>query len=195
MTNELAVFQDRIRKMWHEGEYWFSVTDVVAVLTDSPNPRNYWAHMKRKVQGKEFRELLDKVQQLKLQASDGKTRLTDCADEATAQAIMHFIPWHAGQKQHRGHVYAIQAIGVGLVKLGYTAKDVSRRLETLRLMSPVPLTLIWNHAATPDDELLLHKHFASYRRHGEWFDLRGLDIPYELSTVLASPDQKEEKVS
>ena len=49
MADELVVFQDRIRKVWHEGEWWFSVVDVVSVLTDSPNPRNYWAKMKQRL--------------------------------------------------------------------------------------------------------------------------------------------------
>ena len=49
MANELEVFQDRIRKVWHENEWWFSVTDVVGVLTDSTKPRNYWAVLKRRL--------------------------------------------------------------------------------------------------------------------------------------------------
>jgi hypothetical protein len=47
MADELAIYQNRIRKVWYEGEWWFSVVDVIGVLTDSPNPRRYWMDMKR----------------------------------------------------------------------------------------------------------------------------------------------------
>jgi hypothetical protein len=82
----------QIRHVWHDGRWFFSVIDVVGLLTDTPVPRNYWADMKRKIQDEGFRELLEKIQQLKMLASDGKQRLTDAADAETLLRIIQSIP-------------------------------------------------------------------------------------------------------
>jgi len=71
--NKLVLFEGkRIRRIWHEGEWHFSVVDVVEVLTDSPSPRKYW----NKVKEREFIQLeLSPIwRQLKLPAEDGKMR-------------------------------------------------------------------------------------------------------------------------
>ena len=92
MADELAVFQDRIRKVWHHDEWWFSVVDVVGVLSDAPVPRNYWADMKRHVQAEGFIELLEKIQQLKMPSADGKHYKTDAGNTETILRIIQSIP-------------------------------------------------------------------------------------------------------
>ena len=82
----------QIRHVWHDGRWFFSVIDVVGILTDAPVPRNYWADMKRKIQDEGFRELLEKVQQLKMLSADGKQRLTDAADAEAMLRIVQSIP-------------------------------------------------------------------------------------------------------
>lgn len=77
----------QIRHVWHEGRWFFSVIDVVGLLTDAPKPRMYWADMKRNIQTEGFIELLDFFQQLKMLAPDGKQRLTDTA--AAAGRLKH----------------------------------------------------------------------------------------------------------
>lgn len=63
----------------------------------------------------------------------------------------------------------------GLLKIG-RAVDVQRRLAQLKGMSPVPLTVLWSRETDNTDlESKLHRYFASYRRHGEWFDFQGSD--------------------
>jgi len=70
--NKLVLFQSReIRRLWHEDEWVFSVIDVVAVLTDSVNPRDYWYKMKIRVKGEEGFEPSTVCRQLKMQAPDG----------------------------------------------------------------------------------------------------------------------------
>ena len=81
-----------IRRVFHEGRWFFSVIDVVGLLTDAPKPRNYWADMKRTIQTEGFSQLLEKIQQLKMVASDGKQRLTDAADAETMLRIIQSIP-------------------------------------------------------------------------------------------------------
>jgi DNA-damage-inducible protein D len=76
----LVVFQDKkIRRIWHEEEWFYSVTDIVEVLTESQTPRQYWGVLK----GRET-QLLTICLQLKLPADDGKLRLTDCVNTKNA---------------------------------------------------------------------------------------------------------------
>ena len=92
--NKIQVFNDqRVRTIWdREQEKWyFSVVDVVAVLTDSDNPRRYLSDLKRKLK-KEGSELYENIVQLKLPASDGKMRLTDVADQQQLFRIIQSIP-------------------------------------------------------------------------------------------------------
>ena len=76
----LIVFQDKkIRRIWHKDQWFFSIVDVVEVLTDSTIPKRYWADLKTKLKEESF-EPYDKIVQLKLPAEDGKLRETDCAN-------------------------------------------------------------------------------------------------------------------
>jgi len=81
-----------IRRVWHDERWFFSVIDVVGLLTDAPVPRNYWADMKRTIQIEGFVQLLEKIQQLRMKAADGKQRLTDAADTETLLRIIQSIP-------------------------------------------------------------------------------------------------------
>jgi DNA-damage-inducible protein D len=81
-----------IRRVWHDGRWFFSVVDVIAVLTDSDAPRQYWNDMKRRVEDEGFRELSAKCLQLKMRALDGKMRATDAADTETMLRITMSIP-------------------------------------------------------------------------------------------------------
>lgn len=84
--------KERIRVVSHKGEPWYSVVDVVGLLTDAPTPRNYWAMMKERIQDEGFVEVLTKCEQLKMLATDGKMRLTDAANEQTLLRIIQSIP-------------------------------------------------------------------------------------------------------
>lgn len=87
----LIVFQDRkIRRTWHQGEWYFSIVDTVAALTDSPTPRQYWG----KVKEREFEKLqLSPIWvQLKLKSADGKEYGTDCAATEAMFRIIQSIP-------------------------------------------------------------------------------------------------------
>src|SRR3989344_6007332 len=89
--DKIVVFQDKkIRRIWHNEEWYFSVVDVVEVLTDSPTPRQYWG----KVKNREFIELeLSPIWvQLKLPAEDGKLRETDCVNTKNAFRLIQSIP-------------------------------------------------------------------------------------------------------
>ena len=90
--NKLVVFQDKkIRRIWHNGEWYFSVIDIVQVLTDSNNPRNYWSMLKKREEEAGI-ELSTNCVQLKLEAPDEKLRETDCANTKSLFRIIQSIP-------------------------------------------------------------------------------------------------------
>ena len=86
---KLAVFEDKqIRRIFHKGEWYFSIIDIVEVLTGSSNPRRYWSDLKTQItEGEGFVQLYGKIVQLKLLASDGKMRETDTANTETVFRI------------------------------------------------------------------------------------------------------------
>jgi DNA-damage-inducible protein D len=81
-----------IRRQWHDDRWFFSVVDVVAVLTDSPAPRQYWGNLKQRIQDEGFSELLSRCLQLKMRSLDGKRYATDAADTETMLRIIQSIP-------------------------------------------------------------------------------------------------------
>ncbi|MDA3838967.1 MAG: Bro-N domain-containing protein [Candidatus Delongbacteria bacterium] len=92
-TNKIAIFKGKeIRKTIHNGEWWFSVVDVVAVLTDSTNPRDYWYKMKIRVKSEDGIELSTNCLQLKLESTDGKKYKTDCANTESVFRLIQSIP-------------------------------------------------------------------------------------------------------
>lgn len=91
--NKLVVFQDkRIRRILMDDEWFFSVVDVVAALTDSVNARDYWFKMKKRVHSEDGIELSTLCRQLKLESSDGKKYSTDCANVKGMFRIIQSIP-------------------------------------------------------------------------------------------------------
>lgn len=95
--NKIQLFENKaIRTAWDEEaqQWYFSIVDVVAVLTEQPTPRsasNYWAKLKERLKA-EGAQLLTNCQQLKMTAADGKKRLTDVADTEQLLRIIQSIP-------------------------------------------------------------------------------------------------------
>lgn len=90
-------FDDKVRKIWHrqEEEWYFSIVDVVSVLTDQETPRSastYWAVLKKRLKEEGANELLTNCKQLKMKATDGKMRKTDCASTEQLLRIVQSIP-------------------------------------------------------------------------------------------------------
>jgi len=96
MTNEstkMAVFRGRtIRKVVYENEWWFSVIDVIGVLTDSSRSSAYWTAMKARVKSEGGVELSTNCRRLKLESADGKKYETDCANAEALFRIIQSIP-------------------------------------------------------------------------------------------------------
>ena len=89
----LAIFKGRqIRKIIHNNEWWFSVIDIIGVLTGSDRARKYWSDLKKKLTVEGYIEVSEKIGQLKMEAPDGKMRETDCANTETMLRIIQSIP-------------------------------------------------------------------------------------------------------
>ncbi|PKP16130.1 MAG: hypothetical protein CVU06_15250, partial [Bacteroidetes bacterium HGW-Bacteroidetes-22] len=84
----------QVRTEWDEfaEKWWFSVVDIVEVLTGSNIPKRYWSDLKRKLTKEGYSELYDKIAQLKFAAADGKYYATDCANTETMFRIIQSIP-------------------------------------------------------------------------------------------------------
>lgn len=147
--NKLKLFENKkIRYVWNaeEEDWYFSVVDVVEVLTDSERPRKYWNDLKRKLSD-EGSELSDKIGQLKLPATDGKNYLTDVLSTKNILRLIQSIPspkaepfkmWLAQVGNDRLEEYADpeKAIARGAEYYrakGYTEGWINQRLQTIEM--------------------------------------------------------------
>ena len=154
MNNDaIQLFEDQpIRSAWdaEREEWYFSVVDVVGVLTDQKDQRgasNYWAKLKQRLKAEGADELLTNCQQLKLKSKDGKRRLTDVADTEQLLRIIQSIPspkaepfklWLAqvGRERIEETIDPEQAIDRALetyLKKGYSEEWVHQRLLAIRI--------------------------------------------------------------
>lgn len=95
MENEAKLFErQKVRTHWDKKEekWYFSVIDVISILTESTNPRDYWFKMKTRVKTEDGLELSTVCRQLKMKASDGKMRETDVAETQVLLRIIQSIP-------------------------------------------------------------------------------------------------------
>ena len=152
MKNEIQLFEDqKIRVAWdaEREEWYFSIVDVVGVLTDSPDyntGRKYWNKLKQRLKD-EVNELVTNCHQLKMRAADGKNRLTDVADTEQLLRIIQSIPskkaepfkaWLAmvGRERIEETIDPEQAIDRALetyLKKGYSEEWVHQRLLAIRI--------------------------------------------------------------
>lgn len=103
METKIAIFKSKqIRKTLFENEWWFSIIDVVSVLTDSENPRDYWYKMKVRVKAEEGSELSTKCRQLKLESSDGKKYETDCTN---TEGVFRIIQRNSDSRSFKSHLW------------------------------------------------------------------------------------------
>ena len=92
-NNELVLFENRtIRRQEYNSEWYYSVVDVIEILTESKNPNDYWYRLKKRMEEEELVELSTNCRKLKLIAQDGKSRQTDCTNRETIFRIIQSIP-------------------------------------------------------------------------------------------------------
>lgn len=94
-VSNIKLFESKkIRSEWNEREqrWYFSVIDIIEVLTESNRPRKYWNDLKKKLETEGYDQLSENIGQLKLEAEDGKKYLTDVADAETLMRLIQSIP-------------------------------------------------------------------------------------------------------
>src|SRR5690349_20975162 len=90
MSQEITLFEkQQLRRIWHKGEWYYSIVDVITFLTESKQPRQYWANLKKRVTTEGFDETLAQIETLRLKSADGKLRETDTANR---QTLLRLIP-------------------------------------------------------------------------------------------------------
>lgn len=147
--NSIKLFgSDKIRAVWDdEQEKWyFSVVDVVAVLTESPNPQTYWRVLKKRLKD-EGNETVTNCNGLKMPAADGKMRLTDVADTEQLLRIIQSVPspkaepfkmWlakvgTARLDQMQDPELSIQQAMIDYKRLGYSDNWINQRLKSIEI--------------------------------------------------------------
>ena len=148
-NDKIQLFEDkRIRTAWDEEkeEWYFSIVDVIAVLTDSPNPQTYWRVLKKRLKD-EGNETVTSCNALKMTAADGKRRLTDVADTEQLLRIIQSIPspkaepfklWLAqvGRERIEETIDPELTIDRALetyLKKGYSREWINQRLQAIQV--------------------------------------------------------------
>ena len=147
--NEIQLFDGKqVRYVWDEEQekYFFSVVDVIQVLTDSENPRKYWSVLKTRLK-QEGSEMATNGSQLKLPASDGKSYLTDVADTEQVFRLIQSVPskkaepfklWLAALGQERMNQLQDPELSIEQAikdyrRLGYSEDWINQRIKTIEI--------------------------------------------------------------
>ncbi len=147
--DKIQLYQDsKIRTLWDsDAEKWYiSIVDVIAVLTDSKRPRKYWSDLKAKLK-KEGSELSEKIGQLKMKSSDGKSYTTDVADTEQLFRLIQSIPspkaepfklWLAQIASERLDEMQDPEISIDralkqYLELGYSENWINQRLKSIEI--------------------------------------------------------------
>jgi prophage antirepressor-like protein len=149
MKDSIKIFdQKKVRTLWDESteEWYFSVIDVIEVLTDTDRPRKYWNDLKNKLK-REGSELSEKIGQLKMTAPDGKKRLTDVASTDQLFRLIQSIPspkaepfkqWIAQVAKERldqmqDPELSIEQAMMDYKRLGYSDNWINQRLKSIEI--------------------------------------------------------------
>ena len=145
----IRLFEERkVRAIWddEQEEWYFSIVDVISILTDSPNPRKYWSVLKTRLK-REGSELTTNCSQLKMQATDGKKYLTDVANTEQLFRLIQSVPspkaepfklWIAQVAKERldqmqDPELSIEQAMADYKRLGYSDNWINQRLKSIEI--------------------------------------------------------------
>ena len=144
----LAIFEGKqIRRIWEDERWWFAVVDVIAVLTQSAKPRDYWYRMKKREQESTGLDLSTDCRHFKMEAPDGKSRDTECADFEHMLRIIQSISspqaepfkrWLAKVGKQRIDELENPELAVDRMKadyraMGYSDEWIVKRLQSINI--------------------------------------------------------------
>ena len=157
-TNDnLVLFENsKIRRTEHNDEWYYSIVDVIEILSESKNPRDYWYRLKKRMEEEELSELSTNCRRLKIPAKDGKIRETDCANREGIFRIIQSIPspnaepfklWFAKLAEERiqeiiNPSLAIERARQTYLKKGYSDEWINARIKGIPARDE--LTDEWN---------------------------------------------------
>ncbi|WP_071132607.1 BRO family protein [Alterileibacterium massiliense] len=205
MDNDIKLFEgNKIRSSWdrEKEEWYFSIVDIIGILTESENPRKYWSVLKTRLK-KEGNELATICSQLKMKASDGKMRNTDVADIQGIFRIIQSVPspkaepfkmWLAEVGKERidetiDPEITIDRALVTYLKKGYTREWINQRLQAIQVRKE--LTDSWqDHGVTQGKEYAILTNEISKawsgmttRQHKELKGLKKENLRDNMSTT------------
>jgi hypothetical protein len=217
--SEISLFQGtEIRKVFHENEWFYSIIDIVTIITGTEQPTRYWNELKHQLENVEKLELFGKTEKLKVVAQDGKLRPTECADAETIFRIIQSIPspkaepfkrWFAKVAYERIQEIQNPEIAARRAMMFYKAKGypdewISNRIKTIAVRKE--LTDEWQRRGVEDskdyavltdiiNKETFDKHVQEHKIHkclNKTDDLRDHMTPIELAlTMLAETTTKE----
>lgn len=191
-NKEMVLFENsKIRRQLYNGEWYYSIIDIISILTASNRPKKYWSDLKKKLEGEGFFQTSEKIGQLKMSASDGKKRPTDCANRETIFRIIQSVPspnaepfklWFARLAEERiqeviDPSLAIERARQTYLKKGYNEEWTNTRIKGIGARNT--LTNEWkNRGADVKDYAILTDEISkgtfgiTTQQHK---DLKGLD--------------------
>lgn len=191
-NKEMVLFENsKIRRQMYNGEWYYSIIDIISILTASNRPKKYWSDLKKKLEGEGFFQTSEKIGQLKMSASDGKKRPTDCANRETIFRIIQSVPspnaepfklWFARLAEERiqeviDPSLAIERARQTYLKKGYNEEWTNTRIKGIGARNT--LTNEWkNRGADVKDYAILTDEISkgtfgiTTQQHK---DLKGLD--------------------
>jgi len=170
MKSKIQLFEKKnVRSVWDEEleKWWFSVVDIVAILTEQSTQRgasNYWAKLKERLKNEGAEQLLTNCQQLKMLAPDGKMRLTDVADTEQVLRLIQSIPskkaepfkvWLAQVGRERIDETIDPELSIDRAiqnyrRLGYSESWINQRIKSIEVRKT--LTDEWDKAGVKQGE-------------------------------------------
>lgn len=219
VKTKLAVFEGaKIRRLWDEGKekWWFSVVDVVAVLSNSINPRKYWNKLAERLRN-EGSEVVTKCHHLKMPAPDGKMYLTDAADTETLLRLIQSIPspkaepfklWLArvGYERIEEAEDPEKAINRAMqfyLKRGYSKNWINQRLKSIEIRKD--LTDEWeNRGVKKQDEFAIltdditfawagmktrdYKKYKGLKKANPWDNMTNLELVLNMLAEISTTE-------
>jgi hypothetical protein len=196
----LAVFEEQadatIRRAEIDGVWYFSIVDVIAILTDSPTPRVYWGVLKARLKDEGASQMFTACKHLKLTAADGKQRTTDAADLETMLRIIQSVPSPKAEP-----------IKLWLARIGSRHLEAANRPVEIPVPAPTtPIAQAWTTDRPADGDLLgwaeflermaiVYRQQASLEARVRYMETAGQQQERRLDSIELRLDQLEKAQS
>lgn len=192
--NSIVLFHEKqVRRNWdEENEIWyFSIVDVIEILTGSVNPRKYWSVLKTRLK-REGSEMATNCSQLKMMASDGKKYLTDVADTENVLRLIQSVPspkaepfklwlakvWNERINEMEDPELAMERAMQTYLKKGYSKEWINQRLKTIEVRKDLTdewkerWVKEWMEYAILTDEITKAWSWKSIKQYKQFKDLK-----------------------